>query len=224
MTATARLAPSIALTVIARVWSAGMALVFTPVLLRVLSPEGFGVVSFGVSLQAAFTIIDTALTTTLTRDLARARTRRDVNVAEILRTLEVVYWSAACLFAVVLLALAAPIAKSWFEPATLPQQEISRGLTVMALAFAAQWPLTFYLGGLLASERVIAYTSLVILSSTFRYGGAAVWISQVSPTLTGFFAFQAVSGLAASTVAARLLWKALPNAGKPRVSLDTLRD
>src|SRR5262245_58897648 len=103
----------------------GLALV--PVYLRLMGAASYGVVAFFALLQTWFQLLDMGLTATMTRETARflgggtdARHMR-----QLLRALEVIFWSVGALVALSLAAAAPAIARHWLVGGSLPDEVVS---------------------------------------------------------------------------------------------------
>jgi O-antigen/teichoic acid export membrane protein len=80
----------------------------------------------------------------------------------------------------------------------------------MGLLVAAQWPLSFYQGGLLGLGRH-AVMNTVRVSMTIISAAGALWVlARVSATAEAFFMWQAFASLMYVTAMAVALWRSLP--------------
>ena len=188
-----------------RGWSAVMALAFVPVYLRALGPEAYGLVAVYTILQAAFSVVDIGLTTTLNRELAISKEVGSKDGPQVLRTLEILYRLLALAAAVLIMTFAGWFAANWVKAAHIPAAEIKRVVMIMGMVLAVQWPFGFYAGGLLGLQEQLLYNVFLVVTSTLRYAGAAIVLLFVSNTLVAFFFWQlGVSTLAVLACAATI--------------------
>lgn len=194
-------------------------LAMIPLYVRYLGVEAYGLVGFFLTLQAMFQVLDLGVSPTVNRELARYSATPDSagEARDFVRTLEVAYWLAGGLLGATLFAAAPLIATRWLGHATLPPGVIVDAVRMMGLLVAAQWPLTFYQGGLLGLGRHGALNAVRVGMTLVSAGGAFLVLSQVSATIGAFFRWQAAASLLYMAVMASTLWRCLPRSpGTPR--------
>ncbi|HKO59212.1 MAG TPA: oligosaccharide flippase family protein, partial [Thermoanaerobaculia bacterium] len=127
-------------------WAALLQLVFTPVYVRLLGPEAYGLIGFLVLLQAVLQVFDLGITPTVSRYVAQASVRPESagDARDLVRTLELAYWAMAVVIGALLFAGAGLLATRWLHGRTLPPQDVREALMAMALVLAVQWPVAFY--------------------------------------------------------------------------------
>ena len=103
-------------------WSALMGFAFVPFYIKLMGIEAYGLVGFFSTLVAVFALLDLGLTTTLNRELARYSALPDkaLEMRNLVRTLEVVYWGLAGLIGLITMLLAPFIARQWLHFEDLP--------------------------------------------------------------------------------------------------------
>jgi O-antigen/teichoic acid export membrane protein len=200
--------------------------IFVPVYLHVLGMEVFGLIGLFTSIQVVLSLLDLGLSAAANRELARLSA--DASAAggsrQFLRSLEVVYWFVGIALGLVLCVLAPLIAKNWVTLQTLTVQEAQYALTLMAIALAARWPFTLYVGALYGLERQALANGLRVLVELVRSSGAAAILLWISPTLQAFLIWQIGVCFLASIFAARLTWRVLPPSGaRPQFDWVQLR-
>lgn len=209
-------------------WSTIVSVAFVPIYIHILGVEAYGLLGILVTLQAALSVLDLGLSTTLTRELARlsaqpsgARTMRDL-----VRTLEVVYWLVACAMGLFVMAVAPWIAHRWVQSSHIPPSTIQRAIVIMGLSIALQWPQSLYNGGLSGLQRQVLLSGLNAFLATVRGAGAVAVLWFISPTIEAFFVWQLVSSALATLAGWWCLWRALPpaqDAWGTRTSFGLLR-
>jgi O-antigen/teichoic acid export membrane protein len=205
-------------------WSAAVALAFVPVYTRYLGIEAYGLVGIFSILSALVNLFDFGLSATINRELARrtAQNAADPDTRDLVRTLEVIYWSIGAALAIVVLAASGVLAAHWVRAGSISIPTVRTSIALMAGVLALQWPLTFYGGGLLGLQRQALWNGLVAGGATLRAVGAVVVLARVSNTIVAFFVWQLVaSAIQVAFVVAALWWK-LPGGGRPRVRRELL--
>jgi len=205
-------------------WSAAVAIAFVPVYTSYLGIEAYGLVGVFSILTALVNLFDFGLSATVNRELAR-RTAQNAGTDEtrdLVRTLEVIYWSIGAALAVAVLAGAGLLASHWVRAGSLPVPVIRTSIALMAGVLALQWPLSFYGGGLLGLQRQALWNGLVAGGATLRALGAVFVLSRVSNTIVAFFVWQlAASAIQIALVVAALWWR-LPAGRRPRFRAELL--
>jgi O-antigen/teichoic acid export membrane protein len=200
-----------------RGWSILMAIAFVPIYIKLLGIEAFGLIGFFVTLQGLFAILDLGLSTTLSRELARASVHPEQaqRTRDLVRTLEVIYWGIALLIGAAVIALAPWIANHWLNPQGLSQSAVQEAITLLGLVIAFQWPIGFYSGGLVGLQRQVLNNIITAGLATVRGIGAVAVLWFVAPTIDAYFKWQlAVSILGVASVALAL-WGNLPKGDRP---------
>src|SRR5262249_42952659 len=134
-----------------------MSLVFLPLYVKLLGIEAYGVLGFFFSLLALLSVLDAGLSTTLNRGLAQSLTVPGASqeARDLVRTLEVVYWSVGLLIALLLIAVAPFIAGYWLNSREVSVETVTQAGVMMGVVTALQWPSSLYTGGLLGLQRQV---------------------------------------------------------------------
>src|SRR6478752_2509866 len=103
-------------------WSAAVAIAFVPVYTSYLGIEAYGLVGVFSILTALVNLFDFGLSATINRELARrsAQNAGTDETRDLVRTLEVIYWSIGAALAVAVLAGAGLLASHWVRAGSLP--------------------------------------------------------------------------------------------------------
>jgi O-antigen/teichoic acid export membrane protein len=91
---------------------------------------------------------------------------------------------------------------------------VQDAVRIMVVLVVVQWPMSLYQGGLMGLQRQTVTNAVSILSSTLRYGGAALVLLFLSPTITAFFEWQVVVAVVQALVIMVLLWHFMPVSGQ----------
>ena len=207
-------------------WVALISIAFIPLYIHFMGVEAYGLVGFYLTLQALFAVLDMGLTATVSRELARLSPSQDTaqEAADLVRTLEVVYWGIALFIMVAVILLAPWIAAEWLNANALSEEVIKQTLMLMGIMVALRMPYGFYGGGLLGLQRQVQLNVIKVVVETLRSGGVVLVLWLASPTIVVFFQWQlAISALGAVAMA-WALWSSLPRpSSKPVFQLFVFR-
>jgi len=189
-----------------------IAILLIPVYMRFLGIEAWGVIGIFVSLQSICLLLDLGLSATLNRELARLSVSdgSGQQMRNLLRTLELIYWTLGILIGVSIFALAPLIAGNWVQAKQLSTETIEQAIRLMGLTIALQWPFGLYSGGLSGLQRQVSLSTIIVGIATIRGLGSILILWKISPTLQAFFLWQLVVSLLQSCLTGWSLWKAFP--------------
>lgn len=211
-------------------WSAAMVIVFIPVYIGALGIEAYAVIALQPVLHAWLSFLDAALSPALSREVARHRAGA-VDATSTLALLKSVEWLWAVVAAIVVVALVAAdhtIATLWLNANALPPASVARGIDLIAVLVMLRLLESAYHGALVGLEQLTWYNGWLAIGATLRYGGAALVVAFVSPTIEAFLLWQlAVSviglliigvrvhrAIGDSTTRARASWQRLAAVGR----------
>lgn len=181
---------NIASGLVASAGSVLVGLAVIPLYVHTLGAEGYGLVGLYLALQSLLQLFDTGLTSTASREIARARAElRMVDAVEVVRALAWLTGGAAVLITVLLLG-AAPLAVAhWLNLERLSAAEATAALLIMALALGLRWPTGLYQHVLLGADQMATWSVISLTTTVFAHvGGVAVLAAGAG--LTGFFLWQ----------------------------------
>src|SRR5205085_2546732 len=139
-------------------------------IIRMMGMEAYGLVSFFATLQAVFSLLDLGLTATINRELAATGNESATETRDLVRTLEICYWSIAVLIAGAMFALS-PLVSGWVHPQHLSHEQVFQAVLVMGLVMALQWPLSFYEGGLMGLQRQVTWNAISVSMAVVKQVG-----------------------------------------------------
>jgi O-antigen/teichoic acid export membrane protein len=207
-----------------RAWVMLMGLAFVPVYLHLLGVEAYGLIGFFATLQSVLGIMDLGLSLTLNRELARAsgRPEEGQRTADLLRTMEAVYWVLSLSVGLLVVLVAPWIAKNWVNAVNLPPDAVEHAVRMMGLVFSMQAPLALYQGGLTGLERQVSVNLILAVAATLRGAGAALVLWLLSRTIEAYFLWQVLTAAITTGLCAWALWKLIPG-GFRRARFDGRR-
>ncbi len=200
-------------------WAALMPLAFTPLYIGFMGIESFGLVGFFASLEAMLGLLDMGLRTTFNREMARLSSVDGAErvAVDLLRTLEVIYWSVGVAIGLGVVLLSFPVARYWINPGRLSVHDVQQAVMLMGLIMALRWPCALYSGGLMGLQKQVLLNSVSATSATIRGAGAVLVLWLVSPTIQAFFSWHIVaSALETFFVACCLRWSLPSSSARPR--------
>jgi len=207
-----KLSLNIVANLIGRTWSSLLGILFVPLYLKFMGIESFGLVGFYTTLQGVLGLLDLGIGSTMTRELARLSAVEDSasRQRDLVRTLEIIYWLIALLSGLAVTCLAPQIAHHWVNSQDLPPDTVESAVRIMGIAIALQFPFSLYQGGLMGLQRQVLVNAVLLAVGTLRAGGAVLVLWLVSPSITVFMGWQALSNMSGSLACMVLLWRALP--------------
>lgn len=194
------------------IWQALMALIFIPFYIKFMGIESWGLIGIFATLQAMFGLLDMGLSSTLNREMARLSVlpHKEQEMRNLVRTLEMLYWSVAVFVGITVVALSPFIAHHWIKAGQLSPKTIEQALLIMGFVIALQMPVGFYSGGLMGLQKQVLLNAINVGISTLRGAGAVLILWLVSPTIQAFFLWQIVIGITNTFFLALFLWRRLP--------------
>jgi O-antigen/teichoic acid export membrane protein len=176
------------------IWQTLIGLLFIPLYIKFMGVESYGLIGIFATLQAMFGLLDMGLSGTLNREMARLSVLPDKEqeMRNLVRTLEVIFWSVAIFIGISVIAISPFIAHHWVKAGQLPSKTIGQALLIMGLAMAFQWPAGFYSGGLMGLQRQVLLNVINVSMSTLRGAGAVLILWLISPTIQAFFSWQII--------------------------------
>ena len=212
--------PSVRSNIIAnfagKAWAGIFTLAFVPLYIKLMGVEVYGLLGIFMSLSALLSLLDMGLSATLSRELSRlsAAENSAQESRNLVRTFEIIYWGIGVLIGIAVVSMAAPITKYWINSSSVSNETVEQALIIMGVSVAFQWPGAIYSGGLIGLQRHIVLNVIRSVMVTAQYGGAALVLLFISPSILAFFLWQAIAGLLATITLAVWLWKSLPKAGR----------
>lgn len=222
-----RVAKNVWVNFLGRGWEALLSIALTPIYIKFLGIEAYGLIGVFITLQSLIAILDMGLGTAANREMAALSVQENSmpKMRNLVRTLEWIYWGMAICIGIFVAILAYPISHNWIKPQELQPQQIETGIVLIGLMLAAQWPASLYGGALMGLQRQTALNVIGGLSATIRAAGAVLILWKVSSSIIIFFAWQAFAIIIQTMITAWYLWKQLGQIDhKPAFKRDLLRE
>jgi O-antigen/teichoic acid export membrane protein len=177
---------------------AGLSMVLsTPVLIRELGLEGFGLIGFWQLIIYLSMVADFGLGAACARELARSEGRK-ADLAErrsLFLLLERPVLLISAVMALLLIMVSGYVAHAWLSFSSIRADELERALWWLGISVAGQFLSGFYANALAGLQRMGSMNALQAMNNGMRFlGGAGVAI--ITADISTFFAFQAFVALA----------------------------
>lgn len=192
-------------------WGALVTVFVVPLYIKLVGIEAYGLIGFFVMLQGLLIILDLGLGQTLNREMARYSALPSTlkETRNLLRSLEIVYWTIGILIGVSIATLSPVIAQHWIKAQSLPQETVQRAVLLMGLVVALQWPASLYLSGLMGLQRQVLVNAIRIVAATVGGAGGVIILTLLSRDIVTLFIWQAVVACMIVVLVAVLLWRTL---------------
>lgn len=178
---------------IGRFWSILSNFLFIPLYIHYLGFESYSVISFTLMIAGMMAVLDSGLTSTLSREFARKDTDNDEKI-KIFKNLETLYFIAVGISIIIIIILSDLIANHWIKIPTISAARISFFLKIISFEIGFQLLLRFYMGGLLGLEKQVTANVFQVGWGILRNGLVVIAIIYF-PTLEVFFIWQAISSI-----------------------------
>lgn len=187
-------------------------LLFIPVYLKYIGGEGYGLVGIFASLQVVLSLLDSGLSTTLNKELARFSAMSDATqrMRNMVKTLGAVYWVAAIVAGLVALALSPVLARYWVNPKELSVATITHAFMLLSCSVVFQFVTGFYSGGMLGLQRQVMLNAQKIVFILLKSFGAFVMLAYVSNSIITFFTWNLLIVIIQAFVTRYTVWRYLP--------------
>jgi O-antigen/teichoic acid export membrane protein len=151
-----------------------------------LGQDAFGLMAFVLATYSLLSLLDLGLAATANREVARETNLKQR--ADLVRTLESIYWGTAFVVFVAMLISATFATGYWLNlgPRLTPAHAWT-ALALAGLAIAIRWPVALYSGVLQGLENQVHASLLVLGAAMLRIMGGIVVAAWVSPTVTAVF-------------------------------------
>jgi O-antigen/teichoic acid export membrane protein len=198
-------------------WSALLGLVCTPLYIRFMGIEAYGLVGFYIMLQTSLLVLDMGLSPTMNREMARYSVQPDKagEIRDFVLTLGTCSWGMGLMIGATLVATAPLIAAHWIKASAIPGSEVRSAVSMMGILVALQWPISSFQGGLMGLQRQVLVNGLRIAMITLGHGGALLILWRISPAVTAYFGWQILVSAVQAILSMAILWRRLPLSDQP---------
>ncbi len=177
-------------------------------------------------LQAMLQVLDFGLSPTMNREMARysVQPEKADEARDLVRTLEVGYWSIGIVAGIVLVGASPWVANRWIKAGSIPIRSVTQAVALIGVLAIFQWPVSFYQGGMMGLRKQVLFNTLRIFGTTVSNVGAVLILWLVSRTVQAFFLWLVATNALMVSLWTVFLWKGLPSGARaPRFSFQLLR-
>ncbi len=189
-----------------------IALVITPLYLKHLGAEAYGLVGFFVVMQTWLNLLDMGLSTTLGRQVAYARGQINGfhEFPDLLRGFELIFITITSGIIATVFLGSDWLSRSWIKSNELATEDISYCITLMGVIIGIRFFSTIYRSGINGFEDQVWVNKFGIGVTSLKYIGSLIILIQVSTSIRHFFEYQLVIGTVETVVLARRFRYNLP--------------
>jgi O-antigen/teichoic acid export membrane protein len=205
---TSRSARNVVWNVFGGAWAGALIVLATPFYVSRLGLEGYGIVGLWLVMQVMMGLLDVGMGATVVKAFAGSPADHAGHAfkRDLLKTLELLYWSVALALSVVLVLASDWIGAHWLQSHALSTATVSHALQLIAIALGFQFPGGLYANGLAGLQEQGRMNVLQILGNTLRYGGGVV-VLLWRPDIVWFFAMQVAVAAIQTLVTRQVLWR-----------------
>lgn len=171
-----------------------LTILITPLQVRLLGLEAFGVIGLIATLQIVFTALDFGLASTLTREIAADHSVGKVRSRPLLQSASTIFWALGIVICTVVILFSEPLANRWLQSQGLSPTDLANSITVVALYLALRWPVSLYTGVLTGLQRMDLLNWLKVLNGLVRLGGGCL-VLLVHKSLFSYLLWMSISAV-----------------------------
>lgn len=178
-------------------YSISIGIFVTPILIKHIGSEAYGLIGFYILMQTWFSLLDFGLSATFGRQAALVRVQNEepTNIKSLLRTIEV-FFCMLSIFSIILIYLNKGfIAHKWLQSSMLTSETISTSLVLISFIISAKWFATIYRSGINGLEDQIFLNVFSITQSTLKHILVIFLLMFISNTIVFYFSYQVLIAL-----------------------------
>lgn len=175
-----------------QIYVTGVGIAMTPLYIRYMGPEAYGLIGFFSVLQALFNFLDMGLTPTTARETARygGGAMDALNYRRLTRALEGVFFGVALVGGTLMFVSADRVASDWLSISALSYAETSASIQLMSAVVVLRWISGFYRGVIGGHERLFWLGVFNAGIATLRFVLVMPLLIFFDATPVAFFKFQ----------------------------------
>lgn len=180
-------------SILGRGFTTGLMFIFTPIYLRLLGIEAYGLIGFYATLLACSMFLDQALSPVVAHRFAQSRAGggTEINLWNSFRTVETIVVMTAAALAAIVFFLAPWLAGGMVSSPTLGRETLMHAFHLMALLLLLQWPSFFYGAALAGLGDQTMMNSLRATVAALQWAGGAAILAFISPSIEYLFYWHA---------------------------------
>ena len=180
---------NISVSLISNLWQALLLFLLTPLYLKLLGIESYGLIGFYLSWVTIIGIIDTGLSATTSREITWLSTNAQTSkeIPNLLRSIEIIYWIGIICLGFGLFILAWIFGNQWFKSLIISPEIVRQVLILMIFSLVVQIPNGLYISGLMGLQQQVKSSLVLMVFGSFRGIGAVLIIWLIAPDIRFFF-------------------------------------
>jgi O-antigen/teichoic acid export membrane protein len=177
------------------IWYAFANLIATPIYLKLLGVEAFGLIGIFNSIYAASILLDLGISPAINREMAQlsASSGNEGRIRTLFKTVESVYWLATLAIGLLIILISPVLAKYWLNIESLSIVETRNSFILMGISLIFQLPVSFYTNVYLGLQKHVALNLINICAITFRFSSSILALIFLKSGVEVFFLLQAIS-------------------------------
>jgi O-antigen/teichoic acid export membrane protein len=177
-------------------YTIAIAIVVTPFYLQYLGAEAYGLVGFFMVMQNWLNLLDMGLSTTLGRQVAYARGRKNgfAKFQNLLKSFELIFSLLALSIVACVYFGADWISHSWIKSSEINSDNVSYCVVIMGLIIGLRFFSTIYRSGINGFEDQVWINKTSIVVNSLKYIGSFLILIYVSKDVKNFFQYQLLIG------------------------------
>ncbi|HYV54342.1 MAG TPA: oligosaccharide flippase family protein [Chitinophagaceae bacterium] len=205
-------------TLASRIITALVGIVFVPVYVRLIGVESYGLVAFYGTLAGSLAILDLGLSTAISRQVAilKVENNKGKEMKDLVFSVEIIYWVIGLVMGGLIALLAHPIAAHWVKAKELPISVIEKGVMLMGIVFATQFPASIYNGVMIGLEKQVQNAFITIFFTVTKAAGVIAVLLLFSKTVESYFIWQAALTFLLTLSLRAFVWRNLKTGDSER--------
>jgi O-antigen/teichoic acid export membrane protein len=193
-------------------YAMAVAIIITPMYLKYLGAEAFGLVGFFVVLQNLLNLLDMGLSSTLVRQVAHARGQAGGggNLRSLLRSFEIVFLVVSMGISACIFFSRGWITSNWINIVHLNDEHVAYCIGIMGVTISIRLFSTLYRGGIIGYEDQIWLNKFSVIINSLKYIGSLWILAYISNNIVHFFQYNLVVGIAEVAFLGLRFYSALP--------------
>lgn len=181
-------------SLLARVWNMMLVIILTPIYIKYLGTEAYGLIGFFILVQSILMILEFGLPLALNRTIARHRAKENHSeeISYILKSFEYLFF-ALSLIIIIFIAIPASFFHDIFiNSEILTSSDIAICIFLIFTQVALRFPIIIYQAALTGFEKIIELNIIMISFSSARLIGSGICIVFFHFDIVLFFTFQII--------------------------------
>jgi O-antigen/teichoic acid export membrane protein len=178
---------------ITNVYSLVIGILFVPLYINYIGIEAYGIIGAFNGITAFLWLFDFGVTTNLNREMSKFYETADKrDLLDLKKTLEIVCYGLSGLISVFLSGFIALLAFYWFNSERFTPAYLFSVLAILAFSLVLQFPISFYMGGLLGLNQQVPLNFINIFINTVKCVGSYIAVIYFDDKIHAFLIFQLI--------------------------------